>query len=77
MDGFFCHETSEEQLLKFMRYAVYLGADKRMWLRSQFCRMPDGRRCDGKSSDALELCGWDDVPQGRQAMLYFNPQALR
>jgi hypothetical protein len=74
---FFCQETSEEQLLKFMRYAVSLGADKRMWLHSQFCRMPDGRRCDAKSSDALKLCGWDGVPQGRQAMLYFNPQALR
>ena len=74
---FFCEGTSEDKLLKFMRYAVSLGADQRMWLRSQFCRMPDGCRSDGKSSDALALCGWDGIPTGRQALLYFNPQAIQ
>jgi hypothetical protein len=74
---FYCQGQSEESLLKFMKFAVSLGADKRMWLRSQFCRMPDGRRSDDKSTDALIQCGWDGVPRGRQALLYFNPQAIR
>jgi hypothetical protein len=74
---FFCDEESEDKLLKFMKLAVSLGADSKMWLRSQFCRMPDARRSDNKNSDALKLCGWDDIPLGRQAMLYFNPQAIR
>jgi hypothetical protein len=73
---FFCEGEPEEKLFKFMTLAVSLGADSRMWLRSQFCRVPDGRRSDNKNSDALKLCGWNDIPQGRQAMLYFNPQAI-
>jgi hypothetical protein len=32
---------------KFFRYAVSLGADSRLWTRSQFCRMPDGTRDSG------------------------------
>jgi hypothetical protein len=74
---FYCKGASEEQLSKFMKYAVSLGADKRMWLPSQFCRMPGGYRMDPKRTDALRLYGWDDVPIGRQALLYFNPQALQ
>lgn len=74
---FYCEGQPEDSVLKFMKLAVSLGADKRMWLRSQFCRMPDARRSDDKSSDALIRCGWNDVPTGRQAMLYFNPQAIR
>jgi hypothetical protein len=73
---FFCEGESEERLFKFMQYAVYLGADPRMWLRSQFCRVPDGHRSDNKNSEALKRCGWNDIPPGRQAMLYFNPQAI-
>jgi hypothetical protein len=34
----------EEKVLRFFRYAVSLGADKRMWLLSQFARMPGGVR---------------------------------
>ena len=41
---FVCDRRSEETLLNFMKYAVSLGADKTMWLPSQFCRIPDGRR---------------------------------
>jgi hypothetical protein len=74
---FVCKGASEEQLLRFMRYAVSLGADKRMWLRSQFCRMPDGRRFDGKTSTALSSCGLNGVPAGRQALLYLNPDVIR
>jgi hypothetical protein len=74
---FFCQGTPEDKLLRFMKYAVSLGADKKMWLRSQFCRIPDGRRSDGKSSEALSLCGLKGIQAGRQALLYFNPEVIR
>jgi hypothetical protein len=54
---FYCAGQPEDKLLRFMRYAVSMGADSRMWTRSQFCRMPDGRRDNGK----------------RQTVFYFNP----
>jgi hypothetical protein len=73
---FVCKGTSEEKLLKFMQYAASLGADTRMWLRSQFCRMPDGRRFDGKNSEALSICGLSGIPAGRQALIYFNPDVI-
>jgi hypothetical protein len=38
----------EEKVLRFFRYAVSLGADSRLWTRSQFCRMPDGTRDNGR-----------------------------
>jgi hypothetical protein len=74
---FVCKGASEDTLLRFMRYAVSLGADKRMWLRSQFCRLPDGRRSDGKSSTALWSCGLDGIPAGRQALIYFDRHVIR
>lgn len=73
---FFCEGASENTLLKFMRYAVSLGADKRMWLRSQFCRMPDGSQI-GSNSEQLSSCGLEGIPAGRQALLYFNPEVVR
>jgi hypothetical protein len=51
----------EERLRRFMRDAVALGADPAMWTRSQFARMPDGTRDNGK----------------RQAVYFFNPEAIR
>lgn len=39
---------SEDRLHAFMRYAVSLGADPALWTRSQFARMPDGTRENGK-----------------------------
>src|SRR5207248_9842474 len=45
-----------------------------MWKPCQFARMPDGRRSDGKSSDALAAAGVHNVQAGRQAVLYFNPE---
>jgi hypothetical protein len=42
----------------FFDEAVRLGADPQLWLRSQFVRIPDGRRDNGK----------------RQSILHFNPQ---
>jgi hypothetical protein len=46
---------------KFFRYAVSLGADPQLWIRSQFCRLPDGRRDNGK----------------RQEVVYFNPSRIK
>jgi hypothetical protein len=43
----------------FFAEAVRLGADPRLWTRSQFVRMPDGRRENGN----------------RQVVLYFDPRA--
>jgi hypothetical protein len=74
---FFCKGTSEDTLLRFMRYAVSLGADKRMWLPSQFCRMPDGCRSDRKTSTTLSSCGLVGIPTGRQALIYLNPHVVR
>jgi hypothetical protein len=50
----------EETLRRFMRYAVTLGADRATWTRSQFVRMPDGTRDNGK----------------RQTVYFFNPVVL-
>jgi hypothetical protein len=33
---------------QFFRYAVALGADRATWTRSQFVRMPDGQRANGR-----------------------------
>jgi hypothetical protein len=45
---FYCAGQTEERLERFMRYAVSLGADRATWTRSQFVRMPDGTRENGK-----------------------------
>ena len=58
---FFCAGRSEELLRRFMEYAVSIGADPALWTRSQFSRMPDGRRDDG----------------ARQRVYFFNPGAVK
>jgi hypothetical protein len=58
---FYCAGRVEEQLRRFMNYAVSLGADRATWTRSQFVRMPDGTRDNGK----------------RQAVYFFNPEVLK
>jgi hypothetical protein len=58
---FYCAGQSEERLQKFMRYAVSLGADHATWTRSQFVRMPDGTRDNGK----------------RQTVYFFNPEVVQ
>ena len=58
---FFCAGQPEERLLRLMRYAVTLGADPATWTRSQFVRMPDGTRDDGK----------------RQTVYFFDPEAIK
>ena len=73
---FFCEGQSEDKLTRFFDYATSLGADPKTWSRSQFVRMPDGSRSDGKTSDALAAAGILDVPKGRQAVLYFNPGVI-
>jgi hypothetical protein len=49
---FYCWKQREQDLHKFMRYAVSLGADPHTWLSSQFVRMPDGCRSNGKRQTA-------------------------
>jgi len=58
---FYCEGRAEEQLRRFMNYAVSLGADRATWTRSQFVRMPDGTRDNGK----------------RQSVFFFNPEVLK
>jgi hypothetical protein len=58
---FLCVGQSEEKLRHFMQYAVSLGADQATWTRSQFVRMPDGTRDNGK----------------RQTVYFFNPEVVK
>jgi hypothetical protein len=52
---------AEDKLCAFMRYAVSIGADHATWTRSQFVRMPDGTRENGK----------------RQAVYFLNPDSIK
>ena len=45
---FFVEGQPEEKVHRFFNYAVSLGADPATWTRSQFVRMPDGTRDNGK-----------------------------
>jgi hypothetical protein len=74
---FFCEGQPEDKIQRFFDYAVSLGADSRTWSRCQFVRMPDGKRSDGKTSDALKIAAVNNVPGGRQAVLYFNPEVIQ
>jgi hypothetical protein len=61
LHGWFdCLGRDEKNNLRFMRYAVSLGADPATWIKSQFVRLPDGRRDNGE----------------RQFVIYFNPQIM-
>lgn len=57
---FFCEGRNEDSLRLWFSKAVALGADPKLWTRSQFTRMPDGTRDNGE----------------RQAPIYFNPSIL-
>jgi len=57
---FFCEGRNEDSLRLWFSKAVTLGADRQLWTRSQFTRMPDGTRNNGN----------------RQSIIYFNPQIL-
>jgi hypothetical protein len=58
---FYSAGQSEEKLRGFMQYAVSLGADRATWTRSQFVRMPDGLRENGR----------------RQVVYFFNPGVIK
>jgi len=58
---FCCRGRDEANLLRFMRYAVSLGADPATWIKSQFVRLPDGHRDNGKC----------------QSVIYFNPNTIQ
>ena len=58
---FFCKGQPEDRLLSFMRNAVVLGADEATWSRSQFVRMPDALRDNGR----------------RQAVVFFNLEGVK
>jgi hypothetical protein len=45
---FYVHNQETTKIERFFRYAVSLGADRATWTRSQFVRMPDGTRENGK-----------------------------
>ena len=52
---FFLAGQPEEMVKKFFRYAVSLGADHATWTRSQFVRVPDGTRDNGKRQTVFFL----------------------
>ena len=58
---FYCAGESEARLEAFMRYAISLGADPPSWVKSQFVRMPEGRRDNGH----------------QQTIVYLDPSAIR
>jgi hypothetical protein len=58
---FYCAGVAEENISAFCRYAAALGADQATWVRSQFARMPDGLRDNGK----------------RQSIYFFNPGVMK
>jgi hypothetical protein len=58
---FFCAGQPEASWRQFMDYAESLGADPATWTRSQFVRMPDGLRDNGK----------------RQTVFWFNPNLIK
>jgi hypothetical protein len=45
---FYCEGEDDLTLLRFMQYAVSLGADPMTWTKCQFVRMPGGVRENGK-----------------------------
>jgi hypothetical protein len=58
---FYCAGVAEENISRFYRYAAALGADRATWTPSQFARMPDGLRDNGK----------------RQSVYFFNPGVVK
>jgi hypothetical protein len=52
---FYVHGQSDAKVEKFFRYAVSLGADPMTWTKSQFVRMPDGRRDNGQRQTVFFL----------------------
>ena len=58
---FYCAGVPEERVRRTFQYAVSLGADQANWTRSQFARMPDGLRENGR----------------RQTVYFLNPGVVK
>ncbi len=58
---FYVGSISEDRAERFMRHAVSLGADPRMWTPCQFARVPDGIRDNG----------------ARQTTYFLNPDVIQ
>jgi hypothetical protein len=58
---FYCADVPEEKVVRVFNYAFSLGADRANWTRSQFARMPDGLRENGR----------------RQTVYFFNPEVVK
>ena len=58
---FYCAGIPEEKVSRFFCYAVSLGADRTNWNPSQFARIPDGLRENGR----------------RQTVYFFNPGVVK
>jgi hypothetical protein len=52
---FYVQGQPDAKVQKFFRYAVSLGADPATWTSSQFVRMPDGTRDNGKRQTVFFL----------------------
>ncbi|MEO5721662.1 MAG: hypothetical protein ABIR71_09355 [Chthoniobacterales bacterium] len=52
---FYCLGQPEDRVHEFFKHAVGLGADPATWGRSQFTRMPDGRRDNGRQQKTFYL----------------------
>ncbi len=52
---FYVAGQPEDKVFKFFRYAVSIGGDRATWTRSQFVRMPDGTRDNGKKQKVFFL----------------------
>jgi len=52
---FFVAGQPDSKVNMFFRYAVSLGADRATWTRSQFVRMPDGKRDNGNRQTVFFL----------------------
>jgi hypothetical protein len=58
---FYCAAVPEETVWRTFQYAVSLGADRANWTPSQFARMPDGLRENGR----------------RQTVYFLNPEVVK
>ena len=58
---FYCAGVPEQKVRGFFNYAVSLGADRANWTPSQFARMPDGLRENGR----------------RQTVYFLNPEVVK
>ena len=61
-----CSDIDEAILREFFSQCGRLGADPRMWLKSQFARLPGGIRYPKTPGQSPR----------RQEIIYFNPEAL-